>query len=127
MAKKAFKPIKTVAAGWTETGLPTPEQVEQTAQQISTAPPPKQEPDKREPRQKKTLKKIDPAKVPTAKGRPSKDRVKFTCMLNPGLRNQLNAVAIREARSISDIIELALVEYFELSRADLDKMKPRKK
>ena len=70
MAKKAFKPIKTVAAGWTETGLPTPEQVEQTAQQISAATTATQEPEQttssqaeRATRAKKSFKRPDPAKI----------------------------------------------------------------
>ena len=132
MAKKALKPIKTVAsAGWTETGLPTPEQVEQTAQQISAATTATQEPEQttspqaeRATRAKKSFKRPDPAKIkrpPTAAT--AKGRVKFTTMLHPSLRSILLAVSIEQRRTVADVLEVCLMEYFDVTQKELDKLK----
>lgn len=129
MAKKALKPTKTVAAaGWTETGLPTPEQVEQTAQQISAA---TQEPaqtssqqPERAARAKKSFKRPDPDKIkrpPTAAT--AKGRVKFTTMLHPSLRSILLAVSIEQRRTVADVLEVCLMEYFDVTQKELDKLK----
>ena len=131
MAKKAFKPIKTVAAGWTETGLPTPEQVEQTAQQISAATTATQEPEQttspqaeRATRAKKTFKRIDPKNVKKPEdGRTIKGRVKFTTMLHPSLRSILLAVSIEQRRTVADVLEVCLMEYFDVTQKELDKLK----
>lgn len=74
---------------------------------------------------KKTFARIDPKSVKKPdNGRTIKGRVKFTTMLHPGLRVQLNAVALAQQLSVADVLDTIIREYFDLTPDDVAKMTP---
>ena len=72
-----------------------------------------------------TFARIDPKSVKKPDdGRTIKGRVKFTTMLHPGLRAQLNAVALSQQVSVADVLDTIIREYFDLTPEQVAKMTP---
>lgn len=100
MSKKTIRPLK----GYTTSGLPTPDTVDQSIEQI--APPAKQSTGK------KAITAEDlRAPADRAPGLTNKGRARFTTMLRPDLRAQLETIAANRACSLADVIETILVDY----------------
>lgn len=101
MSKKTIRPLK----GYSSSGLPTPDQVDRSIEQIA---PPTRTP---------TAKSItaDDLRPPAQRtpGRTNKGRVKFTTMLRPDLRTQLETIAQNRATSVADVLEIIVVEYLD--------------
>lgn len=101
--KKGLRPKITQAEGYTESGLPTPDQVDQVAEKITAyAHTPI----------KKSISAADLRTPPErAPGQTNKGRVKFTTMLRPDLRAQLETIAQNKAVSLADVLEIIVTEY----------------
>lgn len=112
MSKKTPLRAKVAKEGFTDSGLPTPSTVDQTVERItttrSTAPPTTGKPsitaDDLRPPEKRSP------------GRTNKGRVKFTTMLKPELRQQLETIAQNRAISAADVLEIIVTEYLDALR-----------
>lgn len=106
MAKKAIRPT-VVQAGFTDTGLPTPETVERAVSVIA--------PQVKPVRSKAATITADDLRTPAARqpGQTNKGRVKFTTMLKPELRLQLENIATNRACSVADVLEIIVTEYLD--------------
>ena len=123
MAKKKITPPQQAQA-FNSDRLPTPEQINETLELIK---PPAYQPAPAATSQagKKTFARIDPKSVKKPDdGRTIKGRVKFTTMLHPGLRAQLNAVALSQQVSVADVLDTIIREYFDLTPEQVAKMTP---
>jgi len=101
--KKALRP--KIAKGYTDSGLPTPDQVDQVVEEIA--------PTRHRPT-KQAISADDlrtPAEQPP--GLTNKGRVKFTTMLRPDLRAQLETIAQNKAISLADVLEIMITEYLD--------------
>jgi hypothetical protein len=86
-----------------ETGLPTPQQTQQTIQAIVAK------------SGKKTFTIHDAAEPPAREpGLTGKGRAKFTTMLKPELRQQLERIAQNRQISVADVLETIITEYLDL-------------
>ena len=123
MAKKKITPPQQAQA-FNSDRLPTLEQINETLDLIKptayqTAPADTGSTGK------KTFTRIDPKSVKKPDdGRTIKGRVKFTTMLHPGLRAQLNAVALSQQVSVADVLDTIIREYFDLTPEQVAKMTP---
>ena len=105
MSKKTTPRPKIAKEGFTNTGLPTPDKVDQAVEQIATA---------RSAPGKKAITADDlrtPAK--RAAGLTNKGRARLTTMLRPDLRAQLETIAQNRQISIADVLELIIVDYLD--------------
>lgn len=87
-----------------DTDLPDPATVDQTIDQISTGT-----------AKKKTFTaadRRDPGKTKRQPGMTAKGRAKFTTMLKPELRRELERIAQNRTISVADVIEQILNDYF---------------
>lgn len=108
MSKKPLRPRNTVA-GFTDSGLPTRDQVDHVAEQITPT---------TTPTAKAAITAAD-LRPPAdrAPGLTQKGRVKFTTMLKPDLRLQLETIAQNRTSSVADILEIIIAEYLDALRA----------
>ena len=85
--KKTTRP-KIEKEGFTPSGLPTADVISETVERVT------------------------PAVKKTAKGMTGKGRVKFTTMLQPKLKKHLVMSALKDGRSVADILEEILLERY---------------
>ena len=85
--KKTTRP-KINKEGFTESGLPTADVISETVERVT------------------------PAVKKAVKGMTEKGRVKFTTMLQPKLKKHLVLSALKENRSVADILEDILLERY---------------
>jgi len=112
MSKKTPLRPKVAKVGFTDSGLPTPSTVDQQVEQITTT---------RSPATRATGKTsitADDLRTPEKRspGRTNKGRVKFTTMLKPELRQQLETIAQNRAISAADVLEIIVTEYLDALR-----------
>jgi hypothetical protein len=112
MSKKTPLRPKVAKVGFTDSGLPTPSTVDQQVEHITTT---------RSPATRATGKPAitaDDLRTPTerAPGLTNKGRVKFTTMLKPELRQQLETIAQNRATSVADVLEIIVTEYLDALR-----------
>lgn len=124
MAKKKITPPQQAQA-FNSDRLPTPEQINETLELIKPTAYQTAQADQQATTGKKTFTRIDPKNVKKPDdGRTIKGRVKFTTMLHPGLRAQLNAVALSQQVSVADVLDTIIREYFDLTPEQVAKMTP---
>lgn len=106
MSKQKPLQRKVAKEGFTDTGLPTPDTVDQTVEQITTT---------RSAAPGKKSITADDLRPPAerAPGLTNKGRVKFTTMLRPDLRLQLETIAQNRAISVADVLEIIVTEYLD--------------
>ena len=85
--KKPARP-KIEKEGFTESGLPTLDAVSETVERVT------------------------PTAKKAVKGMTEKGRVKFTTMLQPKLKKHLVLSALKDGRSVADILEEILLERY---------------
>jgi len=105
MSKKAPPRPKVAKEGFTDTGLPTPNQVDQAVEQIATT--------KSTPGRKSITAEDLRTPPEQAPGLTNKGRVKFTTMLRPDLRAQLETIAQNKAISLADVLEIMITDYLD--------------
>ena len=108
MSKKTPLRPKVAKTGFTDSGLPTPATVDQTVERITT----------RKQSNEKTAITADDLRTPAERtpGLTNKGRVKFTTMLKPDLRQQLETIAQNRATSVADVLEIIVTEYLDALR-----------
>lgn len=109
MSKKT--PLRRTVAkeGFTQSGLPTPATVDTTVEKIATVKP--------TPATKSAI-TADDLRTPVerAPGLTNKGRLKFTTMLKPDLRQQLEIIAQNRTTSVADVLEIIVTEYLDALR-----------
>lgn len=134
MARNRKRPssVKSFKDAWSETGLPTPEEVEQAAAELVETPPPKKQAPaktKATPKPKSEAKttKSKPMKKTTSASKRftladakekeqepvnEKGRARFNTTIKPELRDLLHRIAKNNGLTVSDVLEEVLVDYF---------------
>jgi hypothetical protein len=103
---KAIKRPKVAAGFNIETGLPTPETVNEQVKAIT--------PQQRAKGKTFTLEQATAPPPERTPGLTAKGRVKFTTMLRPDLRAKLETLAASNHISAADVLETIIQEYFDI-------------
>lgn len=109
MSKKTLRPKITKTEGFTESGLPTPDKVDESVHEVSAG---YKRPNT--PTVKPTL-TPDDLRTPTERepGLTSKGRARFTTMLRPDLRDKLETIAQNKGMSLADVLEIMITDYLD--------------
>lgn len=134
MARNRKRPssVKSFKDEWAETGLPTPEEVEQAAAELVDQPTsspqkpetkpeskPKPKSQARKPKPK-SVKKTSSKRFTLADAKEKdetvneKGRVRFNTTIKPELRDMLQRIAKNNGMTVSDVMEEIMVDYFGL-------------
>lgn len=141
MARNRKRPssVRSFKDEWKETGLPSPEEVEQAAAELVEQPAsspktqsqPQPQPDPTpQPKPKtqskstktKTVKKTASQRFTLADAKKTdesvneKGRVRFNTTIRPELRDMLHRIAKNNGMTISDVMEEILVDYFGITK-----------
>ncbi len=138
MARNRKRPssVKSFKDAWAETGLPTPEEVEQAAAELVEAPkkesrpptkvkatpkpksPPKTTKSKTMKKTAQTAKRFTLADAQEQEKEPvnEKGRARFNTTIKPELRDMLQRIAKNNGLTVSDVLEEILIDYFGIKK-----------
>lgn len=134
--RKRQSSVKSFKDEWAETGLPTPEEVEQAAAELveppakAAEPPNKTKAPSKPKRQAKASKPKTASKSKQAAQRftladakeqeeeavNEKGRARFNTTIKPELRDLLQRIAKNNSLTVSDVLEEILIDYFGIKK-----------